>query len=894
MRALQLHYTSCRRGRSGSPGFQVRALSPGIRPDEQREIERRGVYRPPRGVPAEPTPDELARDFPPAFRFYTLESGRRALTFSSYSGKDYSGRWGNFFAHTLVLDGNLEGTDSEAEPWPGRWPVDYYEWEGWRHRLGPEEDDGEESPELAPVELDGALPAESFRLTELGQFVAEEPGRPELLARMGRALLLGRESSRPLVIRADPLDGPYWVASVLKLFPPRHAWELSGSTYQDEPRGAAAVNATVRGTDFSFNEAERSYQFYMFDPGADIATEVPSEDADYPARATRWLAEEPEILEAFFGFLHRFEPFPLDGEALLAAADLFQASRGEEAVLEGRRLAEILGFANRWATPEGRVALLEELGEVLLRSTDPGHFAGDGGVLRFLARAADATGQPAHRRLAFRVWLRWLEGSLAAGGSGLQALDRGWRDLLEILGDYREDLAAEFLDPESLRRRAAHFESLDPQPLAWLLGRVRESLEMTGRGPFWTQPETRALVAALTAAGPTETAAEKAFQQVSGDAEDLAGLCLEMLRAATESSPERTKTEHAVGRALAKVFSQDGGPAAVGRTVRRNGTVSQSVRHCLETERRWEVLYGEWLSRLAETRDPVETFDAYDRQVLGTLPRYREQCRGRVVRSLFDHLQPGPAAALAARWIQTGEVDSLPRELQETCVNYANRRISLDLEDTASEGLAGKVEEKARHLRLSLRPDHPRLRRLLRQTRDSGKPPRPRKGELETALEDIGAESYRRFVEGFLPPCLETAGSYTQHRNSVLAVYREAQRSDFFEVYRRFFRERRPIRTLSALQAGLKVWLLFDPKEEATSVLASIEKDVEREIVRGLRRLPEKSFRELHRRLDKARLSETALQRWQWIVDRARKRKVGFWGSWLGRWNPSGRGRRGS
>lgn len=881
MRALQLHYTSCRRGRSGSPGFQVRALSPGIRPDEQREIERRGVYRPPRGVPPEPTAEQLARDFPPAFRFYSLESGRRALTFSCYSGKDYSGRWGNFFAHTLVLDGE----DGETKPWPGRWPVDYYEWEGWRHRLDPgEDDDRREPPDLAPVDLGEAPPAESFRLGELQRFLAEEPGRPELLARMGRALLLGRESSRPLVVRADALDGPYWIACVLKLFPPRYAWELSGSTYQDDPRGAAAVNATVRGTGFSFSDAERSYQFYMFDPGADIATEVPLEDADYPALASRWLAEEPETLEVFFGFLRRFESFPLDGDALLAAADLFRASRGEEAALEGRRLAEILGFADRRVTPEGRVALLEELGGILLRSTDPGQLAGDGVVLRFLARAADATGQPPHRRLAFKVWLRWLERSLAAGGSGLHAVDRGWRDLLEILRDYRQDLAAELLDADSFQRCAAHFGALGPEPLAWLLGRVRESLEITGRSPFWKQPETRHVLTALTAAGPPETTAELALRQVPGDAEGLTGLCREIVRAGAEGSPEGAQTELAVGRALGKVLPRDGGSAGVGPTVRRH----------LTTGRHWEVLYGEWLSWLEEAHDPVETFAIYDREVLAALPRYREQCRDRVVRSLLDHLEGGPergpAAAVAARWIHTGEIDSFPRELQERCLTLANRRISLDPGDTASEELAGKVEERARGLRLCLRPDHPKLRRLLRQTRDSGKPPPLRKGELESALEDLGAESYRRFVEGFLLPYLEAARGYTLHRDGLLAVYREARHRDFFEVYRRFFRAKRPIGALSPLQAGLKVWLLFDPRDEATSGLTSIERDVEREIVRGLRRLPEKSFRELDRRLVKARLPETALQRWQWIAERARKRRAGFLGSLFGRWSLRGEG----
>jgi hypothetical protein len=862
MRALQLHYTSCRHGQSGSPGFQVRALSPGIRPDEQREIERRGVYRPPRGAPVEPTPQQVARDFPTAFRSYPLESGRRALTLSCYTGRDYSGRWGNFFAHTLVL----EGENGDA----GRWPIDYYEWEGWCHGLDPTEDDGDEPPVLAPVDLGEAPPAESFRLAELQQFLAEEPGRRELLARMGRAVLLGRESSRPLVIRADALDGPYWIACILKLFPPRHAWDLSCSTYQDEPRGAAVINATVHGTDFAFSEAERSYQFYMFEPADGVASEVPTHDADYPALAARWLAETPETLDAFFGFLQRFRPFSFDAGELLAAADLFRAARGEETGFDGRRLAELLDFADRRATAEGRVALLEELGEILLSSADPGELAGDGGVLRFLAQAADATGQPPHRLLAFKVWLRWLESSLAASGSGLEALDRGWRDLLEILRDYRKDLATELLEPESFRRCAVHFGSLGPEPLGWLLGRVRESLELTGRSPFWKQPETRALMTALTAAGPTESAAELAFRQVSDDAEALAGVCLELLRVGAHNSPERVQIEQAVGRALGKVLVRDVETTTAARTV------AQSVRRHLEASQGWEVLYGEWLFRLADAQDPATAFADYDREVLEALPRYRETSRGRVVRSLLETLQDDRAAAQAAQWLQTGEVDTFPGDLQETCVTLANRRVSLDLDNTASTDLAARVAERAQRLRLRLHPNHPMLRRLLQEIRDGGTPPRVQGDELKAALEEIGAESYRRFLEGFLQPYLETARTYSQHRACLLAVYRESQRSAFTDVYREFYRVKRTVRALSPLQAGLKFWLFFDPVKGSTSALAPIERDVQREIVHGLSRLPPKSLRELQRRLEKARLSVPAMQRWRQIEGRVEKRSTGL------------------
>src|SRR5689334_15719663 len=143
MKALQLHYTSCRRGQSGNAGFQTRTLSAGIRPDEQREIERRGIYRPPRDARPDPSPEEIARDFPRALRFYRLESGRLAITLSTYVGRDYSGRWGNFFAHTLVL---------EAEP-AKLWPIDFYEWPGWKAGLSENEDTEEVPTPLPAVDL---------------------------------------------------------------------------------------------------------------------------------------------------------------------------------------------------------------------------------------------------------------------------------------------------------------------------------------------------------------------------------------------------------------------------------------------------------------------------------------------------------------------------------------------------------------------------------------------------------------------------------------------------------------------------------------------------------------------------------------------------------------------
>src|SRR5579864_3093140 len=144
MKALQLCYTSCRRGMSGNAGFQTWCQSLGIQPDERRELERRCLYRPPRDAHPEPDRDEVEHRFPIALRYFPLDGGRAALIRSCYLGRDYSGRWGNFFAHALLL---------RQEPRaPACWPIDYYEWAGWRDRLTPEEESASPPPAL-PEEI---------------------------------------------------------------------------------------------------------------------------------------------------------------------------------------------------------------------------------------------------------------------------------------------------------------------------------------------------------------------------------------------------------------------------------------------------------------------------------------------------------------------------------------------------------------------------------------------------------------------------------------------------------------------------------------------------------------------------------------------------------------------
>src|SRR5207253_28512 len=58
---LQAYYTSATLGLSGGQGFQFHAATPGIDSMTLAQMERLGVYVPPRSAPVHPSPEELER-----------------------------------------------------------------------------------------------------------------------------------------------------------------------------------------------------------------------------------------------------------------------------------------------------------------------------------------------------------------------------------------------------------------------------------------------------------------------------------------------------------------------------------------------------------------------------------------------------------------------------------------------------------------------------------------------------------------------------------------------------------------------------------------------------------------------------------------------------------------
>jgi hypothetical protein len=837
MKALQLHYTSCRRGQSGTAGFQTRALSPGIRADEQREIERRGVYRPPRDAPPEPTAEEIARDLPRAFRSYRLESGRLALTRSSYTGRDYSGRWGNFFAHTLVLEDGAVAT---------LWPIDLYEWSDWSGGLDPTQDNEETPPTLPAADLDAIAPAESFGFSELREFLREQPGRAELLARMGRAILIGQETSRALVVRDSSTNILYWIACLQKLFPAPFAWTLSSSSYQDDPRGCADLNGTTNETGFAFDESERRYRFYMFDLATGRYSEVPESGDDYPAVASSWLAQEPNRLERFFSFMSRFtasRPAP----DLVSAVHLFELAESPGTV-SGQRLSGMISFAARYATVQGRAELLEVLGSAGEGLTTP---EDSETLIRFLADGARETGRPAHRELAFRSWLSLFRRHVVGRGQGLQAAQSAW----SCLPGPDPQTAALVLQDSCLCKVGR----LSPETLAFLFRVVWRCLEIAERTPAWSQPEIEGLI-----------------RGASSDPQKQALLA---------AVPHRPEALAAVSRLLATAWT----PTEAGRTLGRvlaagDPAEAQAVRRQLVEQKDFEILMGEWIEIRDRARHPFTAFEEYQRSVLTSLPELDRHCHPRIRSSLLDVLPEAERVPIALSWLEEQTADRrFPADLASRCVILANLAVPLDPKAQDGDRIARLVARSATDLGIDLKPDRPLLRGILTAAGNA----RTELAKLHLdrvrgAMPDLRLEEYETFLAAFLHPTLVRTGTRGEHQRVLLATFTVSYSLAFRRSYLAFLRARRKTPWPEELQATLRFWLGFDPGVEELRPLAAVEETARNGLVLALSRLKPDRLEEVRRNLEKSQLDSRSSNRWREIEETLETRGKGPWARLVG------------
>ena len=278
MTLLELHYTSAEQGLGGSPGFQFVQLSAGLDPGVCRQVESLLAYEPPRTAPSQPTPAQIA-DFPVALSHTVLAGGAAVLCRAAYTGTDYSGRFGNFYAHALYLPGGPDDLGAVL-------PIDTWESASWRSQ--PPVAGIPAAPQMEPG---GTITRETllaFTSQRRGQLAAVLTDIMNSFGRHGLQVILAED-------QADAVAR--WIAVACRSLPRALARRLTFTTYTRRPyQSSQQVIGIMPGADFSFTHTELSVQ-YRVHAGPERSS-PPAEPMSWAATAAAiWLDGRPELFD---------------------------------------------------------------------------------------------------------------------------------------------------------------------------------------------------------------------------------------------------------------------------------------------------------------------------------------------------------------------------------------------------------------------------------------------------------------------------------------------------------------------------------------------------------------------------------------------------------------------
>lgn len=398
MKLLQLIYTSCKKGLSPGSGFQTYSMSEGITEEERREIERYGLYVPPTNLPTQPTQEEIETLFPVALRFFRLESGRFGVCQSRYIGQDYSGRYGNYFCHALILEsGNFP-----------IYPIQLYRSPIFKDRLSEDELKIDSTPRPLPrLDLDDLASTPSITFEDIMEFIGDS--RIETVKQMISAVISYDETHRSLILSDSQANIPYWIAALQMAFPLKLAHNLTFTTYIHDPANFNfMVSAVPRtGSRFSFSETQRNFENYIFELEKPTA-QVMDKEYEFTKNVDMGYTISRESLEELHRFIDLFD-FGQVNKELDSITDLFRIARVGVEDLPAERIPAAVEFANMYASPGVLGQLADNLNQILDNLSSKVDFKSAEIITKFLFKISHQTAEKRHLETAYTFFSRALD-----------------------------------------------------------------------------------------------------------------------------------------------------------------------------------------------------------------------------------------------------------------------------------------------------------------------------------------------------------------------------------------------------------------------------------------------------------------------------------------------------
>jgi hypothetical protein len=401
MRIEQLYYTSAKRGIGNGSGFQVYSMSEGITKTEMSEIQNLVGYVPPTTLPSRPTEEEIDNLFPKSFTSFQLSTGRFGIFQSSYVGKDYSERYGNYFSHVLVFDSKLLP----------EYPIEYYQSPVFKERLTKEEENGMEAPQPLPT-LESVPVNPDFSFTKVVQFL-NEGSRMEYFRSILSTFIANEIAGKRLMIIDDSRYLPYWYAAIQFSLPNYLAHNVTFTTYTHNPDKNPALICSTWTTGTRFTSAPaNNHPYYLFDFQNQNVYSVEHVSLYVNHAIGAW--KQGGSIQPLFSILQQSTITTIDKELDKAVAVLHLSEKGVS-FLHKDELADAIEFVRRYGHDTLYMEVLNKLKEYWF---DQGHLQEDlaelsmgntHSIALFLFEGAQKTRKKEHMETAYTFFFHTVD-----------------------------------------------------------------------------------------------------------------------------------------------------------------------------------------------------------------------------------------------------------------------------------------------------------------------------------------------------------------------------------------------------------------------------------------------------------------------------------------------------
>lgn len=229
MKIYQLIYTSVKhclsdaeRGLENAPGLRVYSCSQGLTKEEIEEVQKFSSYRLPANCEEQysktPCDPQVPEQFPKSFRTFRVSENKVAALQTVYSGYDFNGNPGNFFAHAFIFE--KTGKDFH--------PEDYYNSPDFKTYLTPEEAD-RELVRFLPIREE--MEKDKLLDQAIYAFVEAHKKKVSFILEKAIDLLRGNGKEHLFIETADQDESDYYLLAIKKLLPDEVCQDIGISTY---------------------------------------------------------------------------------------------------------------------------------------------------------------------------------------------------------------------------------------------------------------------------------------------------------------------------------------------------------------------------------------------------------------------------------------------------------------------------------------------------------------------------------------------------------------------------------------------------------------------------------------------------------------------------------------